>query len=954
MKYREILEGLLLEIDMSPSYLKAEAQTIDARAGMEFEMIVPDVSGGDDDDDEDYRDDERARSWSDVETFFEDDNDLRSLNRAYQALWNEYENDSDAWSHLLDDAWDENGEDLVRQEIESDLEDELYDEARELKKQGDQRELDLIYSDLLDDRVSESMNNQDEYYERARDESNGDVNIADGFDDWISRVYGNMSDVHSWLMNEGEDLTWPGSDSGDGSGDSIADVALDFMKALNYDTVAYSDSYHGQYSKWDSGTGQWRSVGSSKPTDCFTVEPDGSLNPNNSKSERGLEFVAPPMPLDQTLSDLQKVKAWADSRGCYTSKKNRTGLHINVSVPNVGEKNENIDYVKLALLLGDKYVLEEFERLGETYAASALDLVATQIKSKPAAVNDLLAKMKEGMSKIAKHSIQSSEARSVNKYTSIHPKTGYIEFRSPGGDWLDANFDKIENTLMRFVVALDASIDESKHAEEYAKKLYKFIDPKNQKMDDDTVAKFVQYSTKGYSGITGAGLSKAVRDDLMLQAKQYRAKNPATQGEMDEYKQRAEKYYENNPIPPNMTKEEAVEERTQLESILDVYNRVMLPKYALKSDIRQSQFKRAVAKGKFPKGVKAWYAVHMAGKGARNGSIYQVVADSPENALELVAKETNYRDVDQLKYNNPSVEVELKGPYSAPVSKSSEPNYEIYNKVTGLGVEKFYAKDDEAAIEFLDQYRAMGPHPFSVEQARQRFGTRRLSAGTLRPSEPSRPAWIPPEPPDTSTGAFSQDGSYAVISSSTALPLGRYNTEQEAFAAAREFASQRDERVLVRYGLGTTPVEPNEQPRRQDGSMTAPESNPDANYAIMRSSDNAVIVYFTRNTRAEAERSFTQWLASQGLAGATTHPYYLIAIRPRRDAESRANDVAVANQPSGRWTGRWKIVSPEGQVIHTFGGIGNAQSDANRVAIEWLRQNPRHMQSGVEVVPEME
>ena len=50
------------------------------------------------------------------------------------------------------------------------------------------------------------------------------------------------------------------------------------------------------------------------------------------------------------------------------------------------------------------------------------------------------------------------------------------------------------------------------------------------------MAKFVKYSTKGYSGITGAGLSKAVRDDLMLQAKQYRAKNPATQGEMDEYK----------------------------------------------------------------------------------------------------------------------------------------------------------------------------------------------------------------------------------------------------------------------------------------------------------------------------------------------------------------------------------------------------------------------------------
>jgi hypothetical protein len=169
--------------------------------------------------------------------------------------------------------------------------------------------------------------------------------------------------------------------------------------------------------------------------------------------------------------------------------------------------------------------------------------------------------------------------------------------------------------------------------------------------------------------------------------------------------------------------------------------------------------------------------------------------------------------------------------------------------------------------------------------------------------------------------------------------------------AAREWANQRNERVLVRYGLGTTPVEPNEQPRRQDGSMTAPETDPDANYAIIRSSDNAVILYFTRNTRAEAERSFSRWLASQGLAGDTTHPYYLIAIRPRRDSESQAND--------GTWTGRWNIVTDQGRILHTFGGIGNSQADANAHASQWLERNRRLAQSatggsllGLTVVPD--
>jgi hypothetical protein len=47
------------------------------------------------------------------------------------------------------------------------------------------------------------------------------------------------------------------------------------------------------------------------------------------------------------------------------------------------------------------------------------------------------------------------------------------------------------------------------------------------------------------------------------------------------------------------------------------------------------------------------------------------------------------------------------------------------------------------------------------------------------------------------------------------------------------------------------------------------------------------------------------------------------------------------------------IKDPTGAVIHRFGGIGNVQSDANRIAMDWLRQNPEHFQDGVEVVPEM-
>jgi predicted oxidoreductase len=73
-----------------------------------------------------------------------------------------------------------------------------------------------------------------------------------------------------------------------------------------------------------------------------------------------------------------------------------------------------------------------------------------------------------------------------------------------------------------------------------------------------------------------------------------------------------------------------------------------------------------------------------------------------------------------------------------------------------------------------------------------------------------------------------------------------------------------------------------------------------------------------------------------------------------------AGDQAVAPQTLTRpgqgqqqFTGEWRIVGPNGEEIHRFGGVGNVQADANRVAIAWLQRNPRHMQAGVEVVPVM-
>jgi hypothetical protein len=81
-------------------------------------------------------------------------------------------------------------------------------------------------------------------------------------------------------------------------------------------------------------------------------------------------------------------------------------------------------------------------------------------------------------------------SRNAEKYTSINVKDGYIEFRSPGGDWLNDNFAEIDNTLRRFTVALSAAVNPEAYREEYLKKLYKLLDVSGEKDPLSYFAKF--------------------------------------------------------------------------------------------------------------------------------------------------------------------------------------------------------------------------------------------------------------------------------------------------------------------------------------------------------------------------------------------------------------------------------------------------------------------------------
>ena len=483
MKLLDVInEQRLDEIDMSPSNLSQIVTGIDALAGMEFEMIVPGVAEADDywEPEPDWDRDETARSFEQIKDFFHDGdyNGRRECERLYDNLLENYL-DSDWLSEKKQEAWGEASYDAIKDLVDRDYADDLRDQAvEEISAKTDdfgtndeefRAAVTERYDELLQEKIDSILADMGSEYEEAYEEWEQNEweetwNDYDLQEEWLNyEGIETMKDVH-----DNYNISWPYYTEPDGQGEAdIEQVADEFSHAIGR-KINWSSNYHGAH----------------RAPDRYVVEPDGSLDADDS-NDSGLEFVSPPLPLDELLSDLEKVKAWAEDKGCYTN--DSTGLHINVSVP--GFSMEKLDYTKLALLMGDKYVLEQFGRLGNTYCKSALDIVKERIKQRPEDVSMILDKMKDGLASVAGKVIHSG---STSKYTSINTKSGYIEFRSPGGDWLNEDFDKLKNTLYRFVVALDAALDETKYKQEYAKKLYKLLSPSND--STNTLEYFARFS----------------------------------------------------------------------------------------------------------------------------------------------------------------------------------------------------------------------------------------------------------------------------------------------------------------------------------------------------------------------------------------------------------------------------------------------------------------------------
>ena len=527
MRYQEIrvlTESQLDEIRMAPSNLKQFINSPAAegiRAGFEAEVIFKDALDDSGDYTEpDYDEDRECHDIDDILVFFGDSMGYRELQDLRNRLYEPYfEWRSDVMSerffehapHYIREYLEGKGEldlaDGVKQYLADELEmsdEEVEEEIRERGQAYRQAVAEVKYR--FDERVSDAVDDQNDDWDEAYEEFMDDDSIYSlGENEWLhSTGLRTMIDVSNEF-----NLDWPYWTSGDeGGAEFDGGVAKSLANSLTAD-LGVSTTVASKYHRGTRNDTDW------------IFEPDGSLTADNS-TDMPVEIVSPPMPIQETLAKLREFFTWATKHGAYTNES--TGFHMSVSLPGQLEEDgddsgKQIDFIKLALFLGDKYVLDQFERSANIFCKSALDKIKSAVQGRAESwrqddIARAVSLLRDGLTKIASQTLAGigGFGQGFGKYTSINPKTGYIEFRSAGNRDYFGDIEKLQNTLMRYAHALSVAGDPNAEKREYARKMYKLmmkietkqtVDPKTgtkqikatsgTDSDSDSIAIFSRY-----------------------------------------------------------------------------------------------------------------------------------------------------------------------------------------------------------------------------------------------------------------------------------------------------------------------------------------------------------------------------------------------------------------------------------------------------------------------------
>lgn len=272
--------------------------------------------------------------------------------------------------------------------------------------------------------------------------------------------------IDLWELDQEDDYDYDDSDDNYYDDDYAgAVIALKQPLEDNFGQVKVFSDYHQ----------------ATKKPGIWYIEPDGSLYAKSG--DASAEVVTPPLPIGEAMAALKTFYGIAKDLNLYTGADYHTGLHINVSIP------ETLDVLKLAVFLGDEYVLKSFNRVNNTYA----DSVMKSLMSQASDMHNYEKLVQRQNSTALFTKLQSLAKEISDDHTaSISFNGKYVSFRHAGGDYL-SNYTQVLNVVGRFVRGMIIASDPTLYRKEYLSKLTKlFVTPGRAELLSTPLSKLTQ------------------------------------------------------------------------------------------------------------------------------------------------------------------------------------------------------------------------------------------------------------------------------------------------------------------------------------------------------------------------------------------------------------------------------------------------------------------------------
>ena len=324
--------------------------------------------------------------------------------------------------------------------------------------------IDEEYEDDFIMWLREYVDSDGDVFQQAFDEAYGDTSI----DEWISNEYYSMS---SFCDDFGIDY----SELSGGGLDEVADIVGEWARDNSIETDHPETGDYGDTS-----------------TDGWAVEIDSSIESDGA----GAEIISPVYSTPrQMLEEMRSMFKMFENNGGRTN--DSTGLHVTMSWngENPRLKSEP-DKLKMASLLGDRYLLDTFGRENNGYAKSQQQFVQkAALKVKNGDLSDL-----ERLKSILGKGISGDKFSSINFKSQKDSSTGtnLIEFRIGGGyDYhTTENFATVTKAVVRYATIMEAGYT-NEFEDDYAKAIARIVNTAGQ-IDPSDVERAKAY---GYEDI---------------------------------------------------------------------------------------------------------------------------------------------------------------------------------------------------------------------------------------------------------------------------------------------------------------------------------------------------------------------------------------------------------------------------------------------------------------------